>query len=146
MRSKNPYDNAVPGANSTLAGNLTRLGRLLGRADYMAWAEGIFKEFSVYMARAPRGFPRLIREYVVCAAPSREWVLVGGDQDLRQAVLRHVRPGDFFLTEADATLALLDGKLQHDSPTLYVCLNGACQLPVQGRQAILDRLMHGAAE
>jgi uncharacterized protein YyaL (SSP411 family) len=146
VRSKNPYDNAVPGANSTSAGNLTRLGRLLGRADYMSWAEGIFKEFSVYMDRAPRGFSRLIREYGVFAAPSREWILVGGDQDLRQAVLRHLRPGDFFLTEADATLALLDGKLQHDGPTLYVCLDGACQLPVQGLQAIFDRLMNGAAE
>jgi uncharacterized protein YyaL (SSP411 family) len=98
------------------------------------------------MDRAPRGFSRLIREYGVFAAPSREWILVGGDQDLRQAVLRHLRPGDFFLTEADATLALLDGKLQHDGPTLYVCLDGACQLPVQGLQAIFDRLMNGAAE
>ncbi len=100
----------------------------------------------MYLDRATRGASRLIREYSLFAAPSREWVLVGGDQDLRQAVLRYVRPGDFFLTEADAGLALLDGKLPHDGPTLYVCQDGACQLPVQGRQAILDRLMNGAAE
>jgi uncharacterized protein YyaL (SSP411 family) len=140
VRSKNAYDNAVPGANSVLAGNLLRLGRLLGRDDYVRRAQGIFREFSAYMRQAPRAFPWLIREYAAWLDDRRELVLVGADGQLHAQVLAAIGPHDCLLTEDDADLPLLRGRSAESVAVLYVCKDGRCDLPVRGNEAIRARL------
>ena len=136
VRSKNAHDGAVPGANSVLAGVLSRLGTLTGQDRYLHAAEGIFKEFAGPMSDRGRGFPRMIREWEYHAGPTPVWVLLGADADLRWRAWRALRPGGQILDERDANSPLLADKLKADEPCLYPCEQGICHAPVRGSEAI----------
>ncbi len=140
VRSKNPHDGAVPGANSVLAGVFSRLARLTGERRYFAGAQGIFAEFSAYMTGSARGFPRLILEHARATRPGREAVLIAAPAALRAAVAAKLGSSDLLLTEADSFSPLLADKTARDGPTLYLCRDGACELPVIGAAAILRAL------
>lgn len=141
VRSKNPYDNAVPAGNSVMAGNLLRLSLLLSDANYRQWAEGIFKEYSMAIKKTPRGLTRLIREMVPWQYGSREVVLINARKELVCEVQKKLRPMDIFLTERDKGLELLKGKLDVVESTLYLCSSGACKSPVKGEAEIRKKLL-----
>lgn len=63
VRSKHPHDSAIPSGNSVHALNLQRLAILLGRKDYRAKAESIFRAFGGQAVESPGAFERLM-----CAA------------------------------------------------------------------------------
>jgi hypothetical protein len=63
VRSKQPHDSAIPSGNSVHALNLQRLAILLGRKDYRAKAESIFRAFGGQAVESPGAFERLM-----CAA------------------------------------------------------------------------------
>ncbi len=133
VRSKNPYDNAVPSANSVLAGCLIRLALLYNEPSYREWADGIFTEYSRYMKSLTRSFSRMSREYVQLVYSNKEYILLYADEKLKMKVLKSLNPGDTFLTEKDTALALLKGKeLKEKVPTLYICTNGTCKMPLSG--------------
>lgn len=62
IRQKEVYDGAEPSGNSVAFGLLSRLGRLLGRADYLAAADGILRAFGQRLRGYPSGHSRLMLE------------------------------------------------------------------------------------
>jgi len=133
VRSKNPYDNAVPAGNSVMVGVLHSLYLLSGNELYLNACEGIVKEYSTFLTRAPQGFPRLGREASHFIQGVNEIVLLGADEELRLKVLRKTSQGDVMLTESGEGLPLLQyKKVIADHPTLYVCRYGVCEQPIVG--------------
>ena len=141
VRSKNPYDNAVPSGNSVLAGVLFRLFLITGEEKYRVASEGIIHEYSTYIVKAPMSFPRLGRETIFQTKGVKEYVLLGANENLRNKVCRAMTHGDVLLTESGKGLALAKGKVSlKNQATLYICKLGQCLQPIVGESEILSLL------
>ncbi|MCB0253367.1 MAG: thioredoxin domain-containing protein [Anaerolineae bacterium] len=153
-RPKDFTDNAVPSGNSVAADVLLRLAVLTGDDRYAGYAESILLLLRESMMRFPLGFGRLLGALERDIARPQEIVLIGDPADTRtQALLDEVRGR--FLPNAVVALApsaeaadqaapyapLLAGRRQIDGkPTVYVCENFACQLPVTDAQALAQQI------
>ncbi len=60
LRSKDPYDRAIPSGNGVAARVLVRLGRITGESRYAELAEAAFATFLGFMQRAPQATESLI--------------------------------------------------------------------------------------
>lgn len=81
-RSKNPYDQAVPSANSVAVFNLIRLGFLKGDESLKKKAEKILYLFYPFFSKHPFGFPHLLSGLSFFLWPE-EIGLVGSKSDPR---------------------------------------------------------------
>lgn len=140
VRSKNPFDNAVPCANSVLLGILYQMESLYGEEQYQKAADNIVTEYSDMIGRSPRGFARMIREICHQHAGRKEWVLFNADEELRKIILRAMGAGDLLVDERSHDLSVLEGKEATGETTLYLCRQGSCKQPVIGKEAIQEFL------
>jgi len=60
MRTKNPYDSALPSGNAVAINNLLTLARLTGEKDYLDKAEKSLRSFASVMAQSPGGFMHML--------------------------------------------------------------------------------------
>jgi uncharacterized protein len=148
-RTKELTDSSVPSGNSLAATALLRLGKLLGRGDYLAAAEKTLLAAVSVLERAPMAAGQMLLALDRYLGPSHELVLVGG---AGQASVEAARAGigHRFLPRAVTAMRLdpikqkssqLDelfaGRESKDGePVLYVCENFACQAPAVGVAAI----------
>ena len=144
VRSKNPYDNAIPSGNAVAVHNLFRLAAFTGQADYREKAERTLLVLGDFMENAPNGFGHLLCGLAWQLAGAMEIAVIGSPQDEEtQALLAAINTrflphkvvalydpvsGDARATELIPLLAnrpQIDGK-----PTVYVCRDFVCQRPV----------------
>jgi uncharacterized protein YyaL (SSP411 family) len=145
VRSKNPYDNAVPSGNSAAAHALLRLSALTGQQDLWEKGAGVLRLFRDFMAEAPGGFSHLLCALNFYLQRPKEIALVGRrDAEDTKQLLATVH-GRFLpnkvvclLDPEDGTgvtdvVPLLGGKVQKDGrATAYVCQSFVCSAPVTG--------------
>ena len=60
VRTKNPYDSALPSGNAVAINNLLTLTRLTGEKDYFDKAEKSLRSFASVMAQSPGGFMHML--------------------------------------------------------------------------------------
>ena len=150
-REKPAYDGAEPTGNSVAALTLLRLEALTGDASYRAQAEALLKCFGALLAGAPAALGEMLLAVDFFLADAREVVLVrprgGDDRALLDAVRGRFSPSQVLLRHEDgeepATPLARDRPPQDGAPTAYVCVRGACQLPVTSA-ASLAALLDGA--
>jgi uncharacterized protein YyaL (SSP411 family) len=132
LRLKDDYDGAEPSANSVMALALLRLTRLTGATEFAASAERTLHAFASRLRGGPSGLPQLLVALSFAAAPPMEIVLAGPSSDPAMGdLLRVIR--ERFLPNAvtmRAPEAPTEMPALHGRPTVYVCENYACQLPV----------------
>ena len=156
-RTKELTDSSIPSGNSLAANALLRLGRLLGRADYLDAAEQILAAAVPIMQRAPMAAGQMLLALDLYMGPTNELVLVGdmAREDTKQAIAavhrRHLPRSVFAARDtrsADPTGSqsghlneIFEGKESADGqPVLYVCENFACDAPAIGLAQIESRL------
>ena len=161
-RNKELTDSSIPSGNSLAANALLRLGRLLGRSDYLDAAEQTLAAAVPIMQRAPMAAGQMLLALELYIGPANELVLVGdmARDDTKQAIAaihRRYLPRSVFAARdtrsADPTGSqsghlneIFEGKDSADGqPVLYVCQNFACSAPAVGLAEIesgLERLSH----
>ncbi len=145
-RTKDFTDNATPGGNSTAAMALGRLGKLLGRREYLEAAEGILSSSGPLMQQIPMATGQMLLALDFWIGPTPELVFVGNDShELSREVHWHFVPRRVMAsrqedTEGDDSLdALFAGRSAHsDKAMLYVCENHTCAEPLVGRDSISE--------
>ena len=159
-RNKELTDSSTPSGNALAANALLRLGRLLGRGDYLDAAEQTLSAAAPIMQRAPMAVGQMLLALDRHLGPSHEVVLVGDSADDATAqaialIQRRYLPRSvvaFRLSDAVGLHSphvdpLFAGKSSpNGGPVLYVCQNFACQAPAVGMAAIgtaLDTLGRG---
>ncbi|MBK6939783.1 MAG: thioredoxin domain-containing protein [Planctomycetes bacterium] len=147
-RSKDPYDNAVPSGNSTMAANLVRLYALTGDAALLDAAWATVASVAPLLRQTPHGFGRMLQALDLLVEPPTTVVIAGerGADDLAATVLRTFRPGVFVVRVGPVAAALpgLDEKVPIDgAAAAYVCVGSACRAPVT-TVAALDALLEKA--
>jgi uncharacterized protein YyaL (SSP411 family) len=156
-RTKELTDSSTPSGNALAATALLRLGKLLGRSEYLDAAAQTLASAVPLLERAPMAAGQMLLALDRHLGPSHELVLVGdlSRDDMNEAIAavhRRYLPRTVIAvrdsTSSDASGSrssrldeVFTGKQSADGqPVLYVCQNFACQEPALGLAAIESRL------
>ena len=143
-REKPAYDGAEPSGNSVAALTLLRLGEITGEAQYRAQAEAVLKSFGALLASAPAALGEMLLAADFALAQAREVVLVrpqgGSDAALLDVLRPRFAPAQVLIRHQEgatpATPLAQDRPAQQGTATAYLCVRGACQLPVTAPDAL----------
>jgi uncharacterized protein len=136
-REKPAYDGAEPTGNSVAALTLLRLEALTGTARWREAGERTLKCFGALLAGAPAALGEMLLAVDFALGETKEIVLVRAPRSNDASLLDVIRP--LFLPDAvliraeegNQDLALArDRTAIRGAPAAYVCIRGACQLPV----------------
>ncbi|MFW6323068.1 MAG: thioredoxin domain-containing protein [Guyparkeria sp.] len=131
-------DDAQPSGNAVLADTLTRLGYALGRTNWLALAEGIFKAAAGSIERAPQAHGRLLAALRRFHQPGPVVVIKARDLPAWQAAIGNLRRRGITVIASGDDELLADKPRPEDGVGLaYVCRGTACLPPVDDP----DRLM-----
>jgi hypothetical protein len=156
-RNKELTDSSVPSGNSLAAHALLRLGRLIGRSEYLDAAEKVLAAGVPIMQQAPMAAGQLLLALDLYLGPASELVLVGdmAHAEMKQAIAavhcRHLPRSVFAVRDtgsSDPTGSqsrhldeIFAGKESpNGQPVLYVCENFACGAPATGLAEIEGKL------
>jgi uncharacterized protein YyaL (SSP411 family) len=150
-RTKPAFDGSVPSGNSMAALALLRLYHYTAKKNYLAAAEKTLRVYYEAMEQQPFGFAHMLSAVDFYLEKPKEIVVVGDRQDARmQELLRQIRllyvpnrtlqilaPGE----SLKQVSPLLEGKGQLDGkPTVYVCQDFTCSLPMTEWHALRQAL------
>jgi len=147
-REKPAYDGAEPTGNSVAALTLLRLEAITGEAMYRAQAEALLRSFGSMLASAPAALGEMLLAADFLLSQPREVVLVrpraGSDAALLDLLRPRFAPAQVLVRHEEgakpATPLAQDRPAQQGKATAYVCVRGACQLPVTEPDALLKLL------
>ncbi len=151
-RQKDATDNATPSGGSLATYGLLRLGKLTGAGRYLDAAARSLSVSATLMEESPMGTGQMLMAADFYLGPTPEWVLIGNSQQSpTQEVLTQVRrqygPNRVLacrqsIVENGSPLDKLFAGKESDGrePALYVCQDFACEEPVFGKEAALERL------
>lgn len=155
-RNKELTDSSTPSGNALAATAFLRLGKLLGRNDYLDAAESTLAAAAPIIERAPLAAGQMLLALGRYLGPSYELVLVGDFAHPDMAAALKALRGRYLPRCVIAARNLGDGSEEARSPlvdelfagksspigvpTLYICENFACQAPAIGLDAINQRL------
>ncbi len=143
VRSKNPYDNAVPAGNSIGVLDLLRISAITYREDLWKMAERALTTFHDFMKGGPSGFGQLLCGLDFFLQRPLEIAIVGDPEQKDTKEMLEVIHSRFLPNKVMALLnpdgdgrivdiaPLLKDKTQVDSKaTVYVCQNFTCSKPM----------------
>jgi uncharacterized protein YyaL (SSP411 family) len=155
-RTKELTDSSTPSGNALAATAFLRLGKLLGRSDYLDAAEATLAAALPVMEQAPLASGQMLLALDFYLGPSHELALVGDPArqeclETLGAIQARYRPRSVFAFRDSHPSAavprspqldrLFEGKRSPDGrPTLYICQGFACQEPAIGLEAIQERI------
>lgn len=154
-RKKDMIDSSLPSGSGLAAMALVRLGKLCGRGDYLAAAESALRAAAPMMHQAPTAMGQMLLALDLHLGPTPEVVILGSsdhaaDREVLAELHRRYVPNKVVAfrdgPQADgrqaASLAgIFQGKQAiPPGPTVFVCEQFTCQVPVTGREAALNAL------
>ena len=146
-RSKSPYDNAIPSANSVALSNLIRLGYLTGNESLKRKAEQILQLFYNFLSEHPSGFAQMLSGFSFFLNPE-EIGIIGPKEDRRtksmhQAINLAYLPNKILnLKDPQEPLEenwfpFLMEKGVPGAPTTFVCKGFTCLPPVKNEKELM---------
>jgi uncharacterized protein YyaL (SSP411 family) len=156
-RTKELTDSSTPSGNALAATALLRLGKLLGRMDYLEAAANTLATAVPLLERAPMAAGQMLLALDRHLGPSHELVIVGdlSRDDTKSAIAamqsrflpraviaaRDSTSPDDTATRSSRLDELFAGKQSRTGePVLYICQNFACDEPAIGLEAIKEKL------
>jgi hypothetical protein len=149
-RPKDLQDNATPSGNALAATALLTMSAYTNRRDWQNLAQDMLGAQEDQLTRYPVGFGQWLLAADLAVGPLREVALLGSPDDPRTEQLQGVlweayRPRTMVAQSAfppppEAPPLLNNRPLLEEKPTVYVCENFTCQLPVQQPEALRDQL------
>jgi uncharacterized protein YyaL (SSP411 family) len=147
-REKPAYDGAEPTGNSVAALTLLRLEAITTAAGYREQAERLLRSFGSLLAGAPAALGEMLLAVDFLLGEAREVVLVrprnGSDAPLLDTVRARFAPSQVLVRHEEGATAATplaeERPAQGGKATAYVCVRGACKLPVT-EPAELDNLL-----
>jgi len=145
-RSKNPYDNVIPSANSVAVFNLIRLGYLTGEESLKQKAEQILHLFYHFFDQSPSGFTAMLSGLSFFLS-LQEIGIIGSKNDrktksmLKEIYLSYLPNKILSLRDPREPIEgswfpFLMEKGIPEVPTAFVCKGFTCLPPVQDRKEL----------
>ncbi|MEL6307195.1 MAG: thioredoxin domain-containing protein [Chloroflexota bacterium] len=141
VRPRQLQDNATPSGNSMMAKQLIRLSAYTGDARYDQSARKVLSALAAAMQTYPQAFGEALNATDMLVKGMSEVAIVGnptqqGTKDLLQQVRLVYRPNVITAlardnVDGETNIPLLNYRsMRNDQPTVYVCQNFACKMPV----------------
>lgn len=127
-------DNVIPSANSMMGHALFKLAALTGDQHYRETAEKMLNQMLLQFKNYPWGFAHWGSLMLMIHKPSFE-VVVAGSKTVQalQRLQKQYRPNVIWAPlkpESPGELNITKNRKSDEEITIYVCAQGACQLPV----------------
>jgi uncharacterized protein len=142
-RKKEIFDNVIPSSNAVMAQNLNQLGVLLDRDEWRKMAEAMVGALSHLVKSEPGFMAHWAIVQMEIKKGFSEIVFVGPGVDMLRKKLQHnFLPFSLVQgSETEGSLPLQKGKAAIEGkPTVYVCYNKSCQLPVHSVDEALKQI------
>lgn len=133
-RSYELSDNVIPASNSVIAQNLFKLSKYYHPNDYSNMSEKMIKTVTSQINDYPQGYSNWLNLELNFKHNFYEVVIMGPNaQKLLKELNSHYLPNILIAgsEKADESLPLLEQRFKQGEDLIYVCTNGACQLPVK---------------
>jgi uncharacterized protein len=140
---KEIFDNVIPSSNSVMAQNLFHLGTLLGNEEWIKIATNMTMDLSHIIKSEPNYMSNWAIVLTEIKKGMAEVAIVGNTVDLiRGEFQNHYEPFALLMgsNNGHTILPLLQDKVLSTQPTIYVCFNKTCKLPVHNVENALKQL------
>ncbi|WP_297762587.1 thioredoxin domain-containing protein [uncultured Muriicola sp.] len=141
-RSLETTDNVIPASNSIMAHCLFKLSGYYPKADYFAHYEKMLAHMRESILKNPNSHAHWLQLPLFHIFPFREVVITGESYQEYAAIIRRQYFPNILLAGTDnkGTLNLFENRMEPAKTLIYVCENGACQLPVSSPDEALSLL------
>jgi uncharacterized protein YyaL (SSP411 family) len=147
LREKQAQDNATPSGNSIAVTGLLRLGRLIGRQDYLGKAEQTLRLFAPSMAQQPMGFGQMLVALDDFLGPIEEFAIFATtpaeQNETKRLLFERYRPRKIITAprpEDQMIPFLRERQAVGERTTVFRCINQACGAPWEGMEMIQQKL------
>ena len=134
-------DNVIPSSNSVMAHNLFKLSKHFEDTTYLEISEKMLKAVNSQLKDYPQGYSNWLNLKLNFSNPYFEVVVMGPNAmaiitELNKLYLPNVLIAGSEIK--DDTLPLLQQRFKEKKDLIYVCKNGACELPVTSVEDVVE--------
>jgi len=135
-------DNVIPSSNAILALNLFKLGHYFGNRHYQESAKTMLNNMNQHLVEYGAGAAKWLSLYANYLGDFYEIAVVGAEADLRvREINQKFIPNKLIVgSRKESSLPLLEYKFNERETTIYVCIDGACKLPVNNSEKALEQI------
>ncbi len=136
-------DNVIPAANSVMANNLHALYLLLGKPAYLTKAKKMLYHITPQFSKFPQAFANWGNLMLKLTEPYFEVVFCGEDAHRKFLEMQATFHPDvvWAFSVNKNNLPLFKGRFVPGKTLIYVCREGACQLPVESSDEAIKMLV-----
>ena len=126
-------DNVIPASNSAMAKNLFRVGKLTGETGHIIRAQKMLQNIIDKIPEYPQSYSNWLDLMMNFSFPFYEIAITGEDfKDIAGSFQHKYLPNTVLAaTNSASDLAILKDRLVKGKDLIYICQEGACQLPVE---------------
>ncbi len=135
-------DNVIPSSNSIMANNLFKLGHYFENKKYSDSAATMLNNMEDHIKSYPAGASNWLILYSNYLGDFYEIAVSGSDALKKlQEINRHYIPNKLLVGSIKKSdLPLLEYKFSPEATTIYICIDGACKLPVEDVDEALKQI------
>lgn len=135
-------DNVIPSSNSIMANNLFKLGHYYSNKNYSNSAKTMLNNVKNKAIEYGSGASNWLNLYANYVGDFYEIAISGKDAKTKLKELnQNYIPNKLIVgSTKNSNLPLLLSKFSEDQTTIYVCVDGACQLPVNDPEKALKQI------
>lgn len=141
-RSIETGDNVISASNSIMAKNLLKLHKLFPDDGYGDMAKQMLKNVQGDFPESAQGFPNWLHLVLFENKNFYEIAVVGENyKNLGKEIAKNYLPNSILVgTSKEGNIDLLKNRYNEGETLVYVCIEGACKLPVTSSEAALKQL------
>ncbi|MEL6305839.1 MAG: thioredoxin domain-containing protein, partial [Bacteroidota bacterium] len=141
-RSMETQDNVISASNSVMAKNLIKLQKLFPDEGYGAMARQMIENIQIDFPESAQGYANWLHCVLYQNLEFYEVAVVGDNyRDLTKSLQKDYLPNTIMVASAkEGELELLQGRYNKGQTLIYICIEGACKLPVETTEEALSQI------
>lgn len=141
-RSIETNDNVISASNSIMAKNLLKFHKLYTEEDYGILAKQMVKNVQADFDESAQGYANWMHLVLYENQNFHEIAVVGENyKTLAKELSSHYLPNSILVgSEKEGGIDLLKNRYNEGETLVYVCIEGACKLPVTSTEEVLNQL------
>ncbi|MEM9361220.1 MAG: thioredoxin domain-containing protein [Bacteroidota bacterium] len=141
-RSIETSDNVISASNSIMAKNLLKFHKLFPDEGYGELATEMLQNVQVYFDESAQGYANWLHLVLYERLNFHEIAIVGKDYErIGKEIRKQYLPNSILVgSEKEGKLDLLQNRYNEGETLIYVCIEGACKLPVNTSEAVFQQL------
>jgi len=141
-RKTEVIDNVIPSSNAVLAESLFKMSHYYSNKSYADRAKHMLSNINSQYKKSPSAYSNWLNLYLNYSNPYYE-VAISGTNALEklEQVNSHYLPNILIAgATGESELPIMESRFIEDDTYIYVCVNGACKLPVEDTKTAIEQL------